>query len=49
MTSKGEYNQMHYRWHMDAIAKAEELMEDHKSGKCPLFTLKLITYETFLD
>ena len=47
MTSKGEYNQMHYQWHMDALAKADELMEDHESGKCPLFTLKLITYETW--
>lgn len=49
MTSTGEYNQVHYQWHMDAVAKAEELMESHESGKCPLFTLKLVTYETFLD
>lgn len=49
MTSKGECNQMHYQWHMDAQARAEELMEDHESGKCPLFNLVLVTYETFLD
>ena len=49
MTSKGECNQVHYQWHMDAQAMAEGLMEDHESGKCPLFNLVLVTYETFLD
>ena len=49
MTSKGECNQEHYQWHMDAQARAEELMENHESGKCPLFNLVLVTYETFLD
>ena len=47
-TREGEWNRLSFQWHMDAAQRAQELLEGHKSGREPLLSLQIITYETFI-
>ena len=48
MTREGEFSRLQFRWLGEAVAKAEELKQQHEDGEIQLYSLQLTSTTTFI-